>query len=53
MSFFITAVLKGFGSEFFGEWMRAFITAWVIAFPVATFVVPIVRKSVHKLVKSD
>ena len=53
MSFFITAINLGFPEDFATRWMHAFGAAWMIAFPIALFVVPIVRRTVHRLVKAE
>lgn len=55
MAFVMSAVLTllnlGFIPDFFGRWMRAFLVAWVFAFPAVMVLAPIARKIVMKLVQ--
>lgn len=56
MSFIISgiATLRGLGlvDGFVGLWLSSSIVSWAIAFPTVTFVAPIARKVVHRLVDS-
>lgn len=57
MSFLVTGIANVMGvgvsdPEFFAKWMRSWATSWAFAFPVVLFVAPVVRKIVHRLVKS-
>jgi len=53
MSFFITVVNIGFTNDLLWRWLHAWGIAWAIAFPLALFVVPAVRRIVHRLVSAD
>ena len=57
MSFLVTGIANVMGvgvsdPEFFAKWVRSWATSWAFAFPVVLFVAPVVRKIVHRLVKS-
>ena len=52
MSAFVTLVNLGPTSDFLVRWLfHAFPAAWVMAFPLALFVVPVVRRWVARLVE--
>ena len=51
MSGVITFINLGWVSDFFVRWLlHAFPSAWVVAFPISLFVVPVVRHLVARLV---
>ncbi|AFL69088.1 DUF2798 domain-containing protein [Sulfurospirillum barnesii] len=52
MSCVITLINVGWVENFFTLWFRAFWRTYFIAFPTILVVVPMVRKLVHKLVKT-
>ena len=52
MSALITLVNLGFTPGFWARWLLyAFPSAWAMAFPIALFVVPVVRRGVARLVE--
>jgi len=53
MSAVVTLINLGIVHDFFTLWMRAFIRAWIVAFPAVLLVVPVVRRIVRYLVVSS
>ncbi|HDP88968.1 MAG TPA: DUF2798 domain-containing protein [Thioalkalivibrio sp.] len=54
MSGVITFINLGWVSDFFVRWLlQAFPSAWVVAFPVSLFVVPVVRRLVAGMVADE
>jgi hypothetical protein len=53
MSAVITAVNLGFVDDFIYKWAKAFINAFVFAFPIVFFVAPIVQRLTNRLIKKD
>jgi len=52
MSGLITLVNLGLPEGFLGRWLlHAFPSAWAMAFPIALFVVPVVRRGVARFVE--
>lgn len=51
MSFIISFINLGFIDGFFIKWMEAFFKAAVCAIPVISFVAPLVKKVVVKVIK--
>lgn len=52
MSGLITLINIGFPPDFFAHWLlSAFPFAWGMAFPIALFVVPLVRREVARFVE--
>lgn len=52
MSALITLVNLGPTPDFFSRWLLyAFPSAWAMAFPIALFVVPVVRRGVARFVE--
>lgn len=47
MSFAMTLLHQGFGKAFFGVWLRSWGVGFMVGFPAALFVVPIVKKFVE------
>ena len=45
----VIMVTQGIGPDFFGDWLKGFMTAWPIAFPTVLVVAPFVRSIVVKL----
>ncbi len=45
-----TARNLGFGDDYVGRWLTAFVSAWPITFPTATVVAPFVRRLVERMV---
>ncbi len=44
MSGVITVINTGLEGNFVGRWMAAFLVAWVVAFPLVTFIAPLAGK---------
>jgi hypothetical protein len=51
MSFFVTLLNIGIREDVFIRWISAWGASFFIAFPIAFFVTPVVRKLVHKFVE--
>jgi len=52
MSGVITVINLGLPTDFVTRWLlHAFPSAWIIAFPIALFVVPVVRRWVARFVE--
>ena len=49
MSFVVTAINLGFGSDFVAKWMYAFVGTLPIGFPVALVVTPIVKAFIDRI----
>lgn len=56
MSFIVSGVstltARGYADFYFGLWIGAWLPSWAIAFPAVLIVAPIVRRILHRLVKS-
>ena len=50
MTFVITLVNDGITADFVGQWMRAFLIAYVVGVPVIYFLAPTARKITAKFV---
>jgi hypothetical protein len=44
MSGVITSMNTGLDAQFVFRWLRAFLVAWAVAFPLVTFIAPIAGK---------
>ncbi len=53
LSFIMVMLNIGFTPNFFFIWAKSFCASWIVAFPVALFVSPKVRKITSKLVSSS
>ncbi|WP_321324165.1 DUF2798 domain-containing protein [Thiomicrorhabdus sp.] len=57
MSFLMSAIITffnvGIPHNFFHMWMKAWFMAFIVAFPIVTFVAPSVRKLVMILIRTE
>ncbi len=51
MSGILTAFNTGIDAGFVGRWSKAFIAAWICAFPLVTIFAPLARKLVAKIIQ--
>lgn len=57
MSFLVSGVATiftlGFGVEFFGQWMLAWLPSWAVAFPAILIVAPLARRIVTAITTKE
>ncbi|MBC3881984.1 DUF2798 domain-containing protein [Undibacterium sp. LX40W] len=51
MSGILTALNTGIDAGYFGRWSKAFLAAWICAFPLVVIFAPLARKLVAKIIQ--